>query len=71
MELWVFSYADFTDTKVLIEIAECSFPLQNKMMKGMDFLKEDKQKTTIALDEREFLPDVSITNIRLSQEQVM
>ena len=65
MELWVFSYADFTDTKVLIEIAECSFPLQNKMMKGMDFLKEDKQKGT-DLDESEFLPDVHITNIRLS-----
>ena len=71
MKLWVLSDDDFAETKDHIEIAECTFPLQNKKMKGMDFLKEDKQKTRIALDEREFLPDVSITNIRLSQEQVM
>ena len=65
MKLWVLSDADFTETEDLIEIAECSFPLHNKKMKGMDFLKEDKQKGT-DLDESEFLPDVHITNIRLS-----
>ena len=70
MKLWVLSDDDFAETKDHIEIAECTFPLQNKKMKGMDFLKEDKQKGT-DLDESEFLPDLLITNIRLSQEQVM
>ena len=39
MKLWVLSDDDFAETKDHIEIAECTFPLQNKKNEGGGFLE--------------------------------